>query len=113
MILKGLRQERFLYFFRASVRNVRQFSVEVQLRCFAVFRAMYMVICCSAIGRFGCFCSAFVGVAFVFLGSSHGFDGVEKGAFLYFFIGRQYATLGSFRWRCNFGVLLFLGLCIW
>ena len=52
-------------------------------------------------------------VAFVFLGSSHGFDGVEKGAFLYFFIGRQYATLGSFRWRCNFGVLLFLGLCIW
>ena len=36
MVLRGLRQERFLYFFRASVRNVRQFSVEVQLRCFAV-----------------------------------------------------------------------------
>ena len=80
MVLRGLRQERFLYFFRASVRNVRQFSVEVQLRCFAVFRAMYMVICCSAIGRFGCFCSAFVGVAFVFLG----FDGVERGAFSIF-----------------------------
>ena len=70
MVFRGLRQERFLYFFRASVRNIRQFSVEVQLRCFAVFRAVYMVICCSAIGWFGCFCSAFVGVAFVFLGSS-------------------------------------------
>ena len=84
MVLRGLRQERFLYFFRASVCNVRQFSVEVQLRCFAVFRAMYMVICCSAIGWFGCFCSAFVGAAFVFLGSSHDFEGVETGAFSIF-----------------------------
>ena len=38
------------------------------------------MFCCL----FGCFCSAFVGVAFVFLGSSHGFEGVETGAFSIF-----------------------------
>ena len=85
MVLMGLRKGRFLYFFRASVRNVRQFSVEVQLRClFSCFKAIYIVTFCSAIGWFGCSCSAFVGVAFVFLGSSHGFEGVETGAFSIF-----------------------------
>ena len=80
------------HFFRASVRYVRHFSLRVPPWFFAVFWLVYMVVAVA---------------------QSAGLD-VQKGAlFNIISLGRQYVTLGTFRWECRLGFLLFFGLCIW
>ena len=81
----------FQHFFGASVRYVRHFSRGVPHWFFAVFWLVYMVVA---------------------LAQSAGLD-VQKVAFFNISLGRQYVTLGTFRWGCRIGFLLFFGLCIW
>ena len=81
----------FQHFFRASVRYVRHFSLRVPPWFFAVFWLVYMVVAVA---------------------QSAGLD-VQKGALFNISLGRQYVTLGTFRWECRLGFLLFFGLCIW